>query len=247
MTLPTVKLSDAEWLALAVAAVKDIGEQPIRDVMMDVLGGDRYDRLVNQKLSTPTTKPENHALIRGIYPHIPGKQRAEKERYLIDLGRRVFQDDARFMQVLAYVNHRVAAFEDAGGTVAYFPDPKHIVDEIGVWYGGVRMAGASLDPDYDLTVSPDGRNWSTMPDSWQDGSGMLFPAICAAAHQRADGIWVGGKYEWLPRKVNAHPRGWGNIRNEYGGWVPPARGTEMLVWAYTSIGHRVSNTVKCIF
>jgi hypothetical protein len=243
--IPTVKLTEDEWLALAMAVVLDIGEQPVRDVLMDVLGGERYDRLVLQKQSTRTTKEENHALIRGIYPHIPGKDRTAKERYLIELGRRIFKSDARFAEVLAYINHRVAAFEDAGGTIEHFPQPTHIVDQIAIWYGGVRMAGASIDYDYQLTVSPDGRNWSQMPASWRDGSGMLFPAICAACYQRPDGIWVGGKYEWLPRPPRT--RGWSNITNQYNGWQPPRPGTEMRVWAYTSIGHRVSNAVKCIY
>lgn len=246
--IPTVKLTEQEWIALVMAVILDIGEQPVRDVVMDVLGGERFDRLVNQKQSTPTTKQENHAIIQGLYPLIPGKDRTAKELWIIELGRRVFLDDERFLEVLAYVKNRVASFEDAGGTIEYFPEPpqvQHVVDLIGVWHGGVRMAGASLDPEYELVVSPDGRSWSLMPDSWRDGSGMLFPAICAAAYQKADGVWVGGKYEWLPKPPRT--RSWANISNEYGGWVPPAKGTKMLVWAYTSIGHRVSNTVECTF
>ena len=244
--LPTLKLTEDEWIALAMSAVLDIGEQPIRDVAMDVLGGERYDRLFNKKLSTPTTKEENHALIRGIFPHIPGRDRSAKELYIIELGRRVFKNDDRFLDVLAFVRNRVAEFEGAGGTIEDFPEPElHIVDQISTWYGGVRMAGATLDLKYELAVSHDGRNWSEMPDSWREGYGMLFPAICAAAYQREDGVWVGGKYEWLPRPPRI--RAWKNISNHYGGWEPPRPGTSMLVWAYTSNGHRVSNTVKCIY
>jgi hypothetical protein len=244
--IPTLKLTQAEWLALALAVVKDIGEQPVRDVMMEVLGGERYNRLVVEKQSTRTTKAENHAMIRGIYPFIPGKTRAEKEAYLIALGAKVFKDKARFADVLAYVKSRVTEHEDAGGTIDELP-PKdaHIVDLVSQWFGGVRMSGATLDPAYVLTVSRDGRSWSAMPSDWTASSGMLLEAICAAAYQRPDGTWVGGKYEWLPKPPRT--RGWGNIRNGYGGWVPPPPGTEMLVWAYTAVGHRVSNVCKCVW
>jgi len=243
--IPTVKLTEDEWVALAVAVVVDIGVQSVKDVLMDVLGGDRYTSLVVRKQSTPTTNDENHAIIRGLYPYIPGEDRTAKELYLIDLGRSVFNDDARFSEVLAYVKNRVTQFEDAGGTIEHFPVPKHIVDEIAMWYGGVNMSGAELDPNYQLTVSPDGRNWSTMPDDWRNGRGMLFPAICAAAYQRTDGLWVGGKYDWLPNPPRT--RSWDNIENRYNGWIPPARGTEVLLWAYTTHGHRVSNTVSLRF
>ena len=249
--LPTLKLTEDEWIALAMAAVLDIGEQPIRDVAMDVLGGERYDRLFNQKLSTPTTKQENHALIRGIFPHIPGKDRLAKEVYIIELGRRVFKDDQRFLDVLAFVKDRVSEFESAGGTIEDFPEPDaHVVQLIGRWYGGVNMSGATVDPDYVLTVTPGGRDWSEAPASWRSGhagpgGGHDAVAVCAMAYQRDDGTWVGGKYEWHVRP--ARRRSLDNIRNEYGGWVAPRSGTPVLFWAHTADGNRVSNTVEGVW
>ena len=106
-----------------MAAVLDIGEQQIRDVVRQALGDTRYNRLVVEKKSTRTTKQENHAMVRGIYPFLPGANRAEKEQYLIDLGRKVFTDDKRFIAVLEYVKSRVSEHEDAGGTIEDFPPP----------------------------------------------------------------------------------------------------------------------------
>ena len=119
--LPTLKLTEDEWIALAMAAVLDIGEQPIRDVALDVLGPHRYRRLFIEKQSTRTTKRENQLLIQGIYPYIPGGNRKSKEIYLIELGRRVFNDDTRFLDVLAFIRDRVKEYEAAGGTIELYP------------------------------------------------------------------------------------------------------------------------------
>lgn len=121
----------------------------------------------------------------------------------------------------------------------------HVVTRITTWYGGEDMHRATIDPDYRLTVTPDGLDWSSPPMHWNEAGRMLFPAICAAAYQLPNGTWVGGKYEWLPRPPRR--RGWGNIHNRYGGWVAPRSGTRMLVWAYNSNIGRVSNTVEVTF
>jgi len=249
--IPTLKLTEDEWLTLAMAAVIDIGEQPIRDVAMDVLGGERYDRLFNQRLSTRTTKEENHAFIRGIYPHIPGKTRAAKEEYIIGLGMRTFKSTERFEEVLAYVRHRVGEFEQAGGTIEDFPAPDaHIVELIGVWYGP-KMAGAIVDTEYQLRVTPAGRDWSEPPASWRTdmhgrvGGGHDAVATCCCAYQREDGVWVGGKFEWLTRPFRQ--RSLNNIRNEYNGWRAPKSGTPLVYWAHTVDGNRVSTTATGVW
>jgi len=122
------------------------------------------------------------------------------------------------------------------------PEPmsNHPISKISKWYGGVNMSGATLDPDYKLTVSDDGKHWSEMPDDWHKDQ-----TICAMAYQRGDGTWAGGKYEWLPKPPR--PRGYGNIESGYNGWIAPEPGTQVLLFAYTADGHRVSNPVQVIY
>ncbi len=115
------------------------------------------------------------------------------------------------------------------------------------WWGGVNMSQSRVDPDYRLTVSADGRQWSGAPASWISGragpgSGHDAVGCCAAAYQRADGSWAGGKYEWHVRPPR--PRDWKNIRNGYGGWVAPPSGTPIWVWVHTADGNRVSTAVQ---
>lgn len=124
----------------------------------------------------------------------------------------------------------------------------HIVRKIKTWWGDVNMSNAVIDPAYALTVSPDGKHWSKGPDSWKRGAaGPACPdfcwAMCAAAYQRPDGTWAGGKFEWL----GGNARDWKNITNKYKGWIPPPAGTEMICWCYTADGNRVSTMAKARF
>jgi hypothetical protein len=126
----------------------------------------------------------------------------------------------------------------------------HPISVISVWYGGVNMSSATIDTDYRLTVSPDGRNWSEAPASWRSGhagpgSGHDSIGCCSMAYQRPDGSWVGGKYEWLTRPVR--PRSYANINNGYSGWVAPPRGTKVFLWVHTADGNRVSTAVETTY
>lgn len=122
--------------------------------------------------------------------------------------------------------------------------PHPIAGKVSKWHGE-NYSGAVIDPNYQLTVSSDGRNWSAMPSDWTDGGNMLFPAICVMVWKRPDGSYAGGKYEWLPNPPR--PRDWKNIHNGYSGWEAPPSGTVVQVFAFTHKGGRASNPVEVIF
>lgn len=139
--------------------------------------------------------------------------------------------------------------DNSGANPSPTPD-NHVVRQIVLWYGGVNMSSATLDPSYQLQVSADGRNWSEAPASWRSGhggpgGGHDAVGTCCVAYQNARGDWVGGKYEWLTRPVR--PRHYGNIRNGYNGWVAPSSGTPIKVWVHTGDGNRVSNVVDLVW
>ena len=126
----------------------------------------------------------------------------------------------------------------------------HVVRRISHWFAGVNMGGASLDADYRLTVSRDGRVWSDAPPSWRSGKagpggGSDATAMCCAAYQDAAGNWIGGKYEWHVRPPRN--RSWHNIAARYGGWQAPPVGTEVVLWAYTADGNRVSTEARAVY
>ena len=135
-------------------------------------------------------------------------------------------------------------------TIAPDQTSVHPAHRITVWYGGVNMSGATLDPAYQLTVSPAGRDWSEAPASWRSGhagpgGGHDAVAVCAMAYQRADGTWVGGKFEWHVRP--GRRRSLDNIMSGYNGWLAPPSGTPVWFFAHTADGNRISNAVQSIW
>lgn len=128
---PTVKLSRDEWVNLFTTAVIEIGEEPIREAVRLALGPERADKLIDDKEGPALSKRDNHAVIRAVYPLIPGKiesdptkaTREDKIEWIIDKAAPCFIDENRFFEVVSYVRHRVEEFEAAGGTIEHYPDP----------------------------------------------------------------------------------------------------------------------------
>jgi hypothetical protein len=147
-----------------------------------------------------------------------------------------------------YIIAPVPSVPSPGGTGSVPSIPAAAIPSLAVVFGGTAGQSAEYDPRYILAVSPDGRDWSPMPDDWQTAPG-LYPGICCAAYQRPDGSWVGGKFEWLPRPPR--PRNWGNIANGYTGggnaWVPPASGTPMILWVVEGNGRRRSSFAHAFY
>ena len=131
MSLPTVKLSLAEWTSLITALVLEIGEDAARAVMVEALGEERASKLIVERSGEALSKKDNHAIVRALYPRIPGSTRTQKEDWLIEKGRAAFGNDDRFLEVLAFVRDRVEAFEAAGGSLDTYVE---VVDkeEVGV-------------------------------------------------------------------------------------------------------------------
>ena len=120
----------------------------------------------------------------------------------------------------------------------------HIVTKIDTWYGGEDLSGATVDPRFKLTVSSDGRTWSPAPSDWPMKDGELNVMVCAV-YQTETGHWVGGKYEW--NRPSPSPRSWSNIEEGYEGWIAPEVGTEMIVWAASVDGKRVSTEATATY
>ena len=119
--------------------------------------------------------------------------------------------------------------------------PEHITRQVATWWGGVKMAGATVDARYALSVSADGRVWSAAPGDWPIKDGDLQTIVCAA-YERG-GKWCGGKFDW--NRVRPSPRDWKNIESGYNGWIAPPNGTTLRVWAASIDGKRVSTEATC--
>jgi len=119
----------------------------------------------------------------------------------------------------------------------------HIVTKIDTWYGGEDLSEAVVDSRFQLTVSRDGRTWSAAPSDWpmKDDLNVM---VCAA-YQNDAGEWVGGKYEW--NRASPSPRSFSNIEEGYEGWVAPEDGHELIVWAASVDGKKVSTEATAIY
>jgi len=122
------------------------------------------------------------------------------------------------------------------------PVANHVINRIPHWYGP-NLSGATVDERFALTVRDDGRTWSSAPADWRAGrAGAGCPGDCTTmicmAYQRSDGSWVGGKFDW--NRTPSSRRDWANVANGYNGWQAPPVGADVICWAYTDDGRRVS-------
>lgn len=148
MSLPTVKLTLQEWIALAKEIESTLGMAAGVAAVTEALGADKAGKLIAEALalydrdgdnmsfhSDPLTKRENHALVKAFYSRIPGETRQQKIDWAYEHGRKCFASDERFQQVLDYCYDRIAAFGAKGGTIDRYPV------ELGpVGYGRVNYA-----------------------------------------------------------------------------------------------------------
>jgi hypothetical protein len=123
MSLPTLKLSFVEWTNLVMSVVASLGEDAVKGVIRRAIGPERADKLIEDKKGPALSKDDNRAIIRELYAVVPGATRDDKIAWAIEIGRKAFDTDERFADVLAYVRDRVAADEAAGGTIDN-PPPK---------------------------------------------------------------------------------------------------------------------------
>ncbi len=138
--LPTVRLERHEWANIVAIGRTEIGDEPLKAAFRAALGNERANRYIEDQEGEPFTKQDTHALVRELYPLIPGAveadpalaTREDKTDWIIAQARRCFvkvetgvavPDDARIAQVIHYALDRVEEFELAGGTLEKFPDP----------------------------------------------------------------------------------------------------------------------------
>lgn len=134
MSLPTVKLTMAEWIEIGKELNRTIGLSACVAAMSEALGADRAGKMIAEVMalydrdgdameyrSQPLTKRENHAIVRAFYGRIPGETRQKKIDWAYEHGRKCFATDARFQEVLDYCLDRITAFELSGGTIDRYP------------------------------------------------------------------------------------------------------------------------------
>ena len=134
MSLPTVKLTMAEWIEVGKELNRTIGLSACVAAMSEALGADRAGKMIAEVMalydrdgdameyrSQPLTKRKNHAIVRAFYGRIPGETRQQKIDWAYEHGRKCFENDARFQEVLDYCLDRISSFEAAGGTIDRYP------------------------------------------------------------------------------------------------------------------------------
>jgi len=122
--IPTLKLTMTEWTNLVMSVVQSLGEERVKDILRRALGVEAADLLIEKKSGPKLTKEDNRRIIRELYNDpLTGPTRDAKIAWAMQIGRRAFESDERFSEVLKFVNARVAEDEAAGGTIDN-PPPK---------------------------------------------------------------------------------------------------------------------------
>lgn len=111
----TVKLTRAEWTSIILSVVMDIGVENARTILRKALGTERADDLIERQEGPRLSREDNRAIIRELYPYAPGDTRGQKIQWAMDHGLKAFGDTDRFSEILAYVEDRVARYDD--GTI----------------------------------------------------------------------------------------------------------------------------------
>jgi hypothetical protein len=90
----------------------------------------------------------------------------------------------------------------------------------------IDAGGHRLSLDYD-----------PLPSDWPKQ--VNAPGMLCLFTKQADGLWLGGKFEWLdPGQKTKHLN---NIDKGYNGWQRPAKGAETAVVIFQTRGARHSN------
>jgi hypothetical protein len=251
---PTVKLSIAEWTNVVTTVVMEIGEATAIAVLQAAIGKDRADVLVKEHKGPALTKQDNHAIIRELYPHIPGlavtdaklATRADKISWIISRARAAFSTDERFNEVLTYVEHRVHEFETAGGTIDKFPDPPVDAEQAEwdniKWYTskGPSCKGAKKVMNITAAITDNGSkvsfSWDSYP--WKGGGNELAHFLVWNGNN-----WEGGKFDWI-RDGGQQIKLLNNLRSGYNNHKVPKAGTPVAFAWTNERGSQRSNMVK---
>jgi hypothetical protein len=119
--MTAVKLTRAEWIALALALIADLGRDVVEGVILAAIGEERGRVLIDKQEGPALSKQDNRRIIQELYKVAPGTKLDDKLTWAISIGQRAFPDAARFAQITAYVYARVSPADLA--------DPPPVVDD----------------------------------------------------------------------------------------------------------------------
>lgn len=121
----TVKLSFSEWTSVVMGVVESLGEDKVTGILVRALGKERAEELIKNKRGPALSKDDNRAIIRELYNEpATGATRDDKINWAIAIGKKAFDTEDRFQEVLAFVRKRIADDEAAGGTINNPPPVK---------------------------------------------------------------------------------------------------------------------------
>lgn len=129
--LPTLRLSDAEILALQTTALRilDSGElrwNHLEDALVEVFGPDAIPGLIaalrNRTPVAAWSRRDTVRLIAALYPYIPGETEGKKAAWVVDQAQPCFDADRWDAEIFPFVLQRIEEYRAAGGTLDRWPD-----------------------------------------------------------------------------------------------------------------------------
>lgn len=129
--LPTLRLTDAEILALQTTALRILDSGEIRwnhleDALGEVFGLDAVpsllDALRNRTAVDAWSRRDTVRLIAALYPYIPGETEGAKAAWVVDQVQPCFDQDRWDAEVFPFVLQRIEEYRAAGGTLDRWPD-----------------------------------------------------------------------------------------------------------------------------
>lgn len=121
--LERIKLTVAEGLALVNALETNIGTVPLAAALVAALGPAKAATLITERKGVRLTKEEIVALVKEIYPLVPGSTVKDKLIWIVRMAEPAFDTQERYLAVIRYVKERIKLFAagqeydpGAGGT-----------------------------------------------------------------------------------------------------------------------------------
>lgn len=203
-----VKLTMAEGLALVAALEAGVGTVPLAGALVSVLGPEKAVGLIVERKGVRLSKDEVLALVRAIYPLIPGTDLRSRLLWVVKSARAAIGNDVRFNAIVAYVVERLEAYAAGSGTPA---DP----EAPAVWK--LQPWGSGTIPIYVKTLY------------WWEDRDILNKDLAACARARVGyGFEMGGD---TARKILLNPALLDKIEEAYAYALDYARSHGIWIYA----------------
>jgi len=227
----TVKLTASEWETLILSIIDTVGLKNVYDALYVSLGTEKAEALILQRQPVPVSKAETAAMIRGVYPFIPGNSREEKIDFaIVAVGRKTFPDPARFAEVIRFARQRVEEYESAPPAPPVDPvpptppaPPVGPIDELDISNvieasSGNRIAEEKIPIVHELKSVSVSRGLVNLDNDlpgnfWNDGRDHLQFCRCYCYWQEPDGQVYGGHFDWL--RPGQRSKTLDNLQNGY--------------------------------